>query len=326
MNIVVTGASGLVGANIIRNLLEYGENVTALVHRDKRALEGLSIRSLTGDIEDSISLQHAFRDADAVVHSAGFVSIRRNEWKKVYRLNVQATRNVAQACLASGVKKLVYISSVHAQQQHPLNIPLDETRPLVKGKSFSPYDRSKAMAEMALTAYATKGLHAIILRPTAVIGPHDYRPSALGKSVYLLSRGRWPAVVTGGFDWVDARDVGKAVKLALQYAPANSQYLISGTWTSVLELARRISSITHCFCPKIAFPLWLAECATPLGDLAASISTSEQVFTSVSMDALRSNPVILHQKAEKELGYTPRPLDETLHDTIAWFQKHIPTM
>ncbi len=171
VNIVVTGASGLVGANIIRSLLESGENVTALVHQDKRALEGLSIRSLSGDIEDSISLQHAFRDADAVVHSAGFVSIRRNEWKKVYRLNVQATRNVGQACLTAGVKKLVYISSVHAQQQYPLDVPLDETRSLVKGKAFSPYDRSKAMAELALTAYASKGLHTIILRPTAVIGP-----------------------------------------------------------------------------------------------------------------------------------------------------------
>ncbi len=104
MKIVVTGAAGLVGSNIVRSLLETGETITAMVHHDRRALEGLNVFSITGDVEDPGSLQRAFDGADAVVHAAGFVSIRRNEWDKLHRLNVLATRNVTRACLASGVK------------------------------------------------------------------------------------------------------------------------------------------------------------------------------------------------------------------------------
>ena len=326
MKITVTGAAGLVGSNILRSLLEEGETVTAMVHRDRRALEGLGISACTGDIEDTSSLQQAFAGADAVVHSAGYVSIRGNEWDKLYRLNVLATRNVAKACLAAGVKKLVYISSVHALQQEPLDVPLDETRNLALGKGFTSYDRSKAMAEIEIQQAAKEGLHTSILRPTAVIGPHDHHPSALGKAVYLLSRGRWPAVVQGGFDWVDARDVGKAVHLALEHAPAGSDYLVTGTWTSILDLAERISTISGCFCPSIAIPLWMAKLVVPAGDFIASHSRKEQIFTSATLGALDSNTRICRVKAEKELGYQPRPLNETLSDTISWFQQNPPVL
>lgn len=223
-------------------------------------------------------------------------------------------------------KKLVYISSVHALQQEPLDVPLDESRSLAEGERFTPYARSKAMAEIEIQKASVEGLHTIILRPTAVIGPYDYHPSALGKAVCLLSRGSWPVVVQGGFDWVDARDVGKAVQFALDHAPIGSHYLITGTWTSVLELAEQISSITGSFCPKIAFPLWMAKLAAPAGDFIASHSKKEQVFTSATLGALDSNTQICRKKAEKELGYKPRPLIETLLDTISWFQQNPPAL
>jgi len=326
MKIVVTGSAGLVGSNIVRTLLNSGDTVTAMVHRDRRALEGLDVTIAAGDIEDVDSLRGVFAGVDAVVHSAGYVSIRKNEWDKLQRLNVHSTHNVAQACLDTGVKKLVYISSVHALKQEPLDEPLDENRDLALGSSFTPYDQSKAMAELEIQQAAQQGLHTIILRPTAVIGPHDYHPSALGKAIYYLSSGKWPAVVQGGFDWVDARDVGQGVCQALQLAPSGSHYLVTGTWTSVLELAERISAITGCFCPKIAFPLWTARLVVPVGDLVATRSRKEQVFTSATLGALDSNTHICRKKAEGGLGYSPRPLDETLRDTITWFKQNPPAL
>ncbi len=322
MIVAVTGASGLVGANIVRSLLDAGISVRTLVHHNQQAIAGLNVETVQADIENLQSLIHAFRGVDAVVHAAGHVSLRRGDWDKVYRLNVLATRYVAQACLAASVPRLIHISSVHAHQQYPLEIPLDENRPLALDHQFSPYDRSKAMAELEITLAAQSGLNTTILKPTAVIGPHDYRPTALGKAIWMLGRGKWPVVIEGGFDWVDGRDVGKAVCLALNHAPPNAQYLITGTWTSVLDLADRISQITHGFCPKIAFPFWLARIATPAADLAADIFHFEPVFTSVSLDALRSNHHIVRLKAEKELGYFPRSLDDTLLDTLEWFRQH----
>lgn len=324
MKIVVTGSAGLVGSNIVRTLLENGDSVTAMVHRDRRALEELDVRLAMGDIEDENSLEKVFTGADAVVHSAGYVSIRKNEWEKLNRLNVLATRNTARACQVCGVKKLVYISSVHALQQDPLDVPVDENRQLALDERFTSYDRSKAAAELEIQQAAWQGLHTVILRPTAVIGPHDHHPSALGKAVYYLARGKWPAVVQGGFDWVDARDVGQAVRQALHQAPPESHYLVTGTWTSVLELAARISAITGCFCPKVAFPLWMAKLVVPVGDFVASRSRKEQVFTSATLGALDSNTRICRKKAEDELEYKPRPLDETLRDTIAWFKQNPP--
>ncbi|MBP8857996.1 MAG: NAD-dependent epimerase/dehydratase family protein [Anaerolineaceae bacterium] len=215
MKIVVSGSAGLVGSNIVCTLLNNGDAVTAMVHRDRRALEGLDVTIAAGDIEDVDSLRVVFTGADAVIHSAGHVSIRKNEWDKLQRLNVQSTCNVAQACLDAGVKKLVYISSVLALELEPLDEPLDENRSLALGGRFTPYDRSKAMAELEIQQAAKQGLHTTILRPTAVIGLHDHHPSALGKAIYYLSRGKWPAVVQGGFDWVDARDVGQAVHQTL---------------------------------------------------------------------------------------------------------------
>ena len=147
-----------VGSNIVRTLLDGRDAVTTMDHRDRRALEGLDVTIAAGDIEDINSLESVFAGADAVVHSAGYVSIRKNEWDKLYRLN-ESTRNVARACLNGGVKKLVYISSVHALQQEPLDIPLDENRNLALDEQFTPYDRSKAvMDELEIQKATQQGL------------------------------------------------------------------------------------------------------------------------------------------------------------------------
>lgn len=140
--------------------------------------------------------------------------------------------------------------------------------------------------------------------------PHDHHPLVIGKAVCYLSRGKLPAVAQGGFDWVDARDVGQGVRQALQLAPSGLHYLETGTWTSVLELAERISAITGCFRPRIAFPLWTAWLVVPVGDFVATHSRKEQVFTSATLGALDSNIHICRKKAEDELGYSPRPLDQ----------------
>ncbi len=126
--IVITGASGLVGGNLVRTLLAQGAPLRALVHRNRRALDGLDVESVTADLGDPDSLERAFRGARVVYHLAGSISIRMDDWDALQRVNVLGTQNVIRACRRCGVQRLVYFSSIHAYQQQPFDAPLDEDR------------------------------------------------------------------------------------------------------------------------------------------------------------------------------------------------------
>ena len=144
MTTVVTGANGHVGANLIRALLARGRTVRAMVHMNRRAIESLNVDMVRGDVCDLPSLCEAFKDAEVVYHLAGHISISTDEWPLCESINVIGTRNVVEACLRCGVRRLVHFSSIHAFEQEPLDILLDESRPLVELRHGLPYDRSKA--------------------------------------------------------------------------------------------------------------------------------------------------------------------------------------
>ena len=171
---VVTGASGHVGANLVRALLAQGRPTRTLLHLDRQAIEGLDVEIIEGDICDLESLCVAFDGADVVYHLAANISLLMDEWPLLELVNVIGTRNVVEACLRSGVRRLVHFSSSHALVQEPMDIPVDESHPLVESQGCPPYDRSKAAGEKAVCKGIERGLDAIIIYPTAIIGPHDY--------------------------------------------------------------------------------------------------------------------------------------------------------
>jgi len=177
--IVVTGASGLVGGNLVRALLSQGRLVRALVHHDRRALDGLDVETTSADLNDPASLEQAFRGAQVVYHLASIISIRMDNWEELERVNVNGTRNVLEACLHCGVRRLVYFSSIHAYQQKPFDQPLDESRLLLTDDQVPPYERSKAAAELIVRQAPECGLDIVIIVPTAILGPYDFRPSYL---------------------------------------------------------------------------------------------------------------------------------------------------
>lgn len=317
--VVVTGASGHLGANLVRALLERGAHVRVLVHQDRRALVGLNVECVEGDVADPVSVERALAGARVVFHAAGLISLLRTEWPRLEAVNVIGTRNVVDACVKVGVARLVHFSSVHALVQEPLDVPVDETRPLVDSHRCPPYDRSKAAAEREVLRGLERGLDAVILYPTAMIGPHDYRPSHLGAVLLALARGKLPALVAGGFDWVDVRDVVEGALRAAELAPPGGRYLLSGHWASIEELATLAARITGVSAPNWVCPMALARIGAPFATWWALLSGRRPLFTSVSLEALRSNPSISHARATRELGYQPRPLFDTLADTYRWF-------
>ncbi|MGD0780133.1 MAG: NAD-dependent epimerase/dehydratase family protein [Dehalococcoidales bacterium] len=322
MTVAVTGATGHIGANLVRALVDKGIPTRCLVHVNHRAIDGLDVEKVHGDLRDLDTLCRAFQGVDVVYHLAASISLSMADWSRLEEINVQGTRNVVEACRRSGVRRLIHFSSIHALTQEPLTVPVDEARLLVASRRYPPYDRSKAAAEREVRQGIEKGLDAVIIYPTAVFGPHDYQPSFFGEALISIAQRKIPALVTGGFDWVDARDVVAGAMLAETKAPAGARYLISGHWVSMCDIAIMIGEITGANTNKFVCPLWLAHLGTPFIMGASFLNGRRPLYTSVSLRALKSNRHISHERATRELGYQPRPFRDTLADTLEWFESN----
>jgi dihydroflavonol-4-reductase len=318
MPVLVTGASGHVGANLVRSLLAQGQQVRTLVHHDRRALEGLDVEVVEGDIGSPDALDGALAGVDVVYHTAAHISLRMDDWPLTRYVNVHGTRNVVEACLRARVVRLVHFSSIHALDHMAQAGTVDETCPLVDDHC-PPYDRSKAAGEREVQEGIARGLDAVIIRPTAVIGPYDFRPSHLGQVLLALARGTMPALVTGGFDWVDVRDVVTGAIRAAERAPAGACYLLSGHWVSVVNLAAAVERLTGRPAPRFVCPMSLARIGAPFASAFAWLTGTRPLFTSVSLRALRLTCPVSHEKAGRDLEYEPRPFADTIADTLAWF-------
>ncbi len=321
MTVVITGANGHVGANLVRALIDKGRPARCLVHVNCEAIEGLDTEIVQGDISDPASLCRAFEGADVVYHLAACISLSMSDWSVLEKVNVLGTRNVVEACLRTGVRRLVHFSSIHALVQAPMSVPVDESRPLVASRHYPPYDCSKAAAEIEVRRGIEKGLDAVIINPTAIIGPHDYQPSYFGEALLSLAHHRLPALVTGGFDWVDVRDVVAGALRAEESAPAGAKYLLPGHWVSMRDIAAMVAEITGVPAIRFVLPLWLAHIGAPFIQAVSRVNGKRPLYTGVSLRALRSNRRISHERASRELGYRPRPFRETLADTLRWFEE-----
>lgn len=317
--IVVTGASGHVGANLVRMLLGRGEAVRAVVHRSAPSLDGLELERVQGDILEEGSLRAAFEGADTVFHLAALISITGSQGGAVERMNVQGARNAARAARQAGVRRYVHVSSVHAWAHAPEE-PLSEVCKRA-GLGCPAYDQSKAAGEVEVRAEIEEGLAAVIVNPSGVIGPQDFGPSRFGQTLVQMARGRMPALVDGGFDWVDARDVCTSMLAAAERGRIGESYLLGGRWASVAEIATLVAGLTNRSPPRLTTPRWLASWSAPLAEHAQRAFGMEPLFTPEGLHALfHGSRHVDWSKAATELGHTPRPLADTLADTLGWFR------
>ena len=324
MTVVVTGASGHLGANLVRALLDRGESVRVLVHRSAVALADVEdrIERAEGSVCEPAGLGPAFAGARRVYHLAGVISIDGDRDGRVHRVNVEGTRNVARACLEAGVERLVCVSSVHAFDMDPLDAILDETRAQVGDSTrHSAYDRSKALGERAVRERVDAGLDAVIVNPTGIVGPVDYGPSRLGQLVWDLAHGRLPALLDGGFDFVDVRDVAAGIIAAGERGRTGENYILGGAWSSLAELARLVEDAGGRRPPRFVSPVWAARAGLPFARAWSRLTGAELRFTRESLEVLISNRSISSAKARAELGHEPRPLAETIRDTLAWMRR-----
>ncbi len=324
MTIVVTGASGHIGGNLVRALLERGEQVRCVVHHDRRAIEGLPVEIVQADVTDADAILRACEGASLVYHLAAVISIDGNKGGRVEAVNVGGTRNVARAALANGAR-LLYTSSIHAMQQYPLDVPIREDRPRVPwgDKRWPWYDRTKAQGEREVRALIEEGLDAVIFHPTGVIGPLDFGVSRLGRVFLDLYHRRLPSLVDGGFNWVDVRDVIDALLVARdpERGHCGESYLLTGHYRDVSALAATAAEITGKAPPAMNVPRWLAAMGVPFFVGWGRMTGNEPLYTFESLHALDSNREMLHEKASDHLGFRPRPFARSVYDTYCWHRE-----
>jgi dihydroflavonol-4-reductase len=348
VKIAVTGASGFIGAVLVPLLQDAGHELRLLtrdqlppgnarnVAMDPDATDIFAQLTewIKGDMLDKESLQRLVNNTDAVIHLAAMISMKDSPDETLIQVNVTGTQNLAEAAKQAGVKRFIHVSSAAAYEQAPYDQPLAENKNLVQSTKYS-YPYSKAAAQRLALEYnddaagtqiaATgkpAGMAVLVLAPTAVLGPYDHEPSLLGGGILKLYRGSIPVVFPGGVDMVDVRDVAGAIASALFHGTPGSTYLLSGHYATLSQVNQMVGDVKGKTRPLPVLPLWPILAVLPVMHAWSRIVGASALYTRQSVDNLLfSNRKIDHAKARRELGFHPRPLAETIRDTIAWFKK-----
>ncbi|HQO70143.1 MAG TPA: NAD-dependent epimerase/dehydratase family protein [Clostridia bacterium] len=321
----VTGALGFLGNAIVDNLLSKGKTVRVLdIGQDKHGLlKDRDVHFFRGDICLTSSLEDFFTVEDddnlIVIHAAGVVSISSKYSQVMHDVNVSGTQNIVDMALKHKIRKLVYVSSVHAIPELPKNETIIETLnfdpDLVKGE----YSKSKAIATKIVLDSVKKGLDAVVVHPSGIIGPGDYAGGHTTQLVKDCANGNLTACVNGGYDFVDVRDVAEGVVLAAEKGISGNTYILSGEYYPVRKITDAICSVIGRKQIKTILPLWFAKMTAPFAELYYRIRKQKPLFTSYSLYTLQSNSKFNSKKAQEELGYKKKfSLKQSIEDTYLW--------
>ncbi|MCP5080428.1 MAG: NAD-dependent epimerase/dehydratase family protein [Alphaproteobacteria bacterium] len=322
MKVAVTGANGHLGANVVRALLGAQHEVIAVVRDSSncKSLNDLDVQLRRAEATNANDVTRALQGASHVINLAAVISIDGDPDGLVSKTNVMGPQVVADACLKLRAR-MVHVSSIHAFSSDPDRPALDETADRPSADAFS-YDRSKYLGEQAVREKITAGLDAVILNPTGIIGPYDYGSSYAGKMLSQMFNSNLPALVDGGFDWVDARDVAASCVAALTRGATGENYILSGKFATMKELAGLCERVSGKPGPRISFPIWVAALGLPILAAWCRLTASPPLYTRESLKALQdANRNVSSKKASEALGHSARPLPLTLADCYEWYRR-----
>ena len=323
MKCFLTGATGHVGCTLARELLSRGHSVVAYVRStsDISSLAGLNIEYAYGDITDPFSMEPYIISCDIIFHIAGFVDIGSGNLDKLYNINVRGTKAVADLCLKHK-KRLLYMSLVHAIHELPEGQTMREITDFSPDKIHGNYGKTKAEATAYVYSLKKNGLDFVIVHPSGIVGPYEYRISSLGQFIISYSTGKLPSYIDGMYNFVDVRDVCWATAEAAFRARSGECYLLTGECVSVRQLLDIMNDITGIKQPRIKTPYNLALWISPVFELCSKIAGKPPLFTPYSVRTLRSNGAFDNTKARTQLGFSPRPIYETVNDTYEWLKQN----
>ncbi len=314
----VTGATGHIGEALVRQLVNEPGEVRAVIRKNPGSLPQ-DAKKVSGDLRDPESLAQAFQGCTEVYNLAAIISLSGDPDGQVWKTNVEGARNVAQAAAQAGVKRLVHCSSIQAFVGPGRDGVLDETAPRAIADHYPVYDRSKAAAEEAVLEIGeANDLEVVIINPSSVIGPFDFRPSRAGKLLLDLYHRKIPMLPPGGVDWVDVRDVARGAILAARHGSPGKNYLLGGHFHPILDLAKIATDCVNRFNP-IHCPTWLVRSFIPLVSVWSRVRGTTPVLNHEALDVLSNSPRVNTRRAQEELGYAPRPFSQTIEDSYRFF-------
>ncbi len=316
---LVTGATGLVGNNVVRALVESGRAVRVLArgNADGRPLAGLDVQIARGDVRDREAVARAVRGASCVVHAAAYVRIGWRGMEEARATNVDGTRHVAQAAYAEGAR-MVHVSSIDALGAgHRKQAADEDTRPV--GGVLCPYVVTKREAEASVMHFVEKGLHASIVNPGYVIGRYDWKPSS-GRMLLYVARGWGLFAPRGANSFCDVRDVASGILAALERGQPGRRYILGGQVLSYFQAWRTFAEVTGGTPPVMPAGRLMGTGAGWVGDLATRLTGREGDVNSAATALSAQWRNFSNARAGTELGYRPRPLSEAAADAWTWFR------
>ncbi|WP_164100887.1 NAD-dependent epimerase/dehydratase family protein [Candidatus Laterigemmans baculatus] len=320
MRILVTGGTGLLGNNAVRQAIEAGHQVVALVRSREsaaRCFEGLDVELATGDICDSEAVRRAAVRCDALIHSAGLIHIGWRRMQEAMEVNEVGSRNVAQVARQNGLR-MVHVSTTNTLAIGQPHAPADETTP-GDGQIASTYVLSKRAAEAAVEEEIAAGLEATIVHPGFMLGPWDWKPSS-GRMLVEVARRPAPLAPRGGCSVCDARDVAQGLLAALERGQTGRHYVMAGENWTYFRLWREFAKIGGRRGPVCWIGPRFSWIPGGLSDLATRFSGREGDLNSAAMRTSQQMHWYRSDRAEAELGYRSRPALESIRDAATWFR------
>ncbi len=321
---IITGACGHLGNTIIRKLVNRDMEIRGLILPHEKAQTFPGVTYYKGDVRNTATLKPVFENCGGrdvyVIHTAGIVDISENVSPMLYDVNVNGTKNIISVCKEYGVKRLVYVSSVHAIPEGDHNRVIREAHAFSSEKVEGGYAKTKAEATQAVLDAVKTGLDAVIVHPSGILGPYDKSGNHLVQVVSNYITGKLPACVNGGYDFVDVRDVADGCICALEKGESGECYILSNRHYEMKDVLKMVK-IIHGGKYLPVLPMWIAKASVPFMQLYARRKKERPLYTAYSLYTLKSNDKFSHDKATSELGYKPRDLYQTIKDTVQWVCK-----
>lgn len=325
MTILVTGATGFVGSAVARQLLAAGASVRVLARPqgDRRNLDGLEVEIAEGDLNDAASVTRAVAGCSALYHVAADYRIWVPNPPAIYRTNVDATVGLLRAAADAGIGRMVYTSSVATLGRTQDGSPADEDTPVTLDDMVGHYKRSKYLAEAAVQRLVREdGLPVVIVNPSTPVGPRDIKPTPTGRMIEDAAAGRMPAYVDTGLNIVHVDDVAAGHLQAFEKGRIGERYVLGGENLTLRDIFAAVAEITDRPPPRLRLPIAAVVPVAVVAEAFARLTGGEPLVTLDSLRMARKKMYFSAAKAERALGYRPRPAAAAFHDAVDWLRRN----
>jgi dihydroflavonol-4-reductase len=323
MKCFVTGATGFLGSHVARQLLAKGADLRLLIRSTSRLdnIADIAAERVTGDLRDLDSLKKGMGGCEFVFHVAADYRLWSRNGQDLYDSNVEGTRNILQAARDSGVRRVIYTSSVATMGFGNNGRLTDEKSPVTLSNMIGDYKRSKFLAEQLVIEAGRSGQNVVMVNPTTPVGERDIKPTPSGQIVVDFLRRKFPAYVDTGLNLVDVIDCADGHLLAMEHAHPGERYILGGENLTLKQILDKLGALTGLPSPKIRLPYAVALATGVVDTIVVGKMFKRE--PRVTIDAVRmgrKKMFVTSAKAERELGWNPRPVDGALQRAVEWFQ------